>query len=716
MKKLYKKIILSTLMFSCLILNCVSCSSNKNSSSQISENGIQGPQGEKGEKGDKGDQGEPGKDGLSLLTGEGIPENNLGKIGDSYIDFTTWDFYVKSEDGWLKKGNISFSSDSSSDSNNETNNELNNHQDWDKNDGSRLSIKGIVVDVIKTGDTVGSFYMMDQEGNGYYVYKPNSSGVMIGDEVIVSGTRSDDSGQERFAEGATYTLVDENKESQIIFNDVSNSFSSASNNAIYGSLGNQYQNLPAVLTKCKPTRIDGDNYYFKVGDSAVEFLILSNEYFLTDEQNEAWQKAFEDAIGTEYTFTIEGILTVSNSAYTLQPISLKSHVVTSEVSSVTIRKHDSVSNKLLKGIASTYNQEVDIDFNIPSYAHVTYEVISPLYDATVSIENDKIKVIPSHIETKNIVEATVVIDGLIRKTELTINTEAVSYKGYKGTASVSDLVSESKTTKTELIPTYTYNASEQINVTFDVNNLYKKNGGICFDKNVNDDTLTITAPKGYSISNIEVLQEGQSKLFKFYEVINSQQKEISYSLTDSLIKINPNCSSLIIDNPTSSNAVLYDIKLTLVEETYTNYEKIAREYIASNSSNYAQFYVADNNFIWTTTASAPAYGCEKYVISYDFKTDTGSLYIKSSTGNELEATFSYTYNWEYNSEEDNEGYGPSTFKYVEFIKGSENQLDRNSEEFDSGFYYGELLAVSYKMEGSVIVMVQNAYNLALGNS
>ena len=47
-----------------------------------------------------------GKDGASLLTGNGSPSNNLGNNGDSYIDLSSWDFYVKEESGWVKKGSI----------------------------------------------------------------------------------------------------------------------------------------------------------------------------------------------------------------------------------------------------------------------------------------------------------------------------------------------------------------------------------------------------------------------------------------------------------------------------------------------------------------------------------------------------------------------------------------------------------------------------------
>ena len=60
----------------------------------------------KGEKGDKGDKGEKGADGTSILTGNGSPSNDLGKQGDSYIDLSSWDYWIKESSTWVKMGNI----------------------------------------------------------------------------------------------------------------------------------------------------------------------------------------------------------------------------------------------------------------------------------------------------------------------------------------------------------------------------------------------------------------------------------------------------------------------------------------------------------------------------------------------------------------------------------------------------------------------------------
>ena len=145
---------------------------------------------------------------------------------------------------------------------------------------------------------------------------------------------------------------------------------------------------------------------------------------------------------------------------------------------------------------------------------------------------------------------------------------------------------------------------------------------------------------------------------------------------------------------------------------YTSYEKTAREYIAANADSYALFDVSGNNFTWTSVKTATAYDA-KYKVVYDFKTDTGTIYLTAlSSGAELEAKFVYTYNWEYDAEADTEGVGPVSFEYTEFVKGSAEQLDRKSSELVPGFYYGELLGISYGLEGTAIEQVKAAYELA----
>lgn len=56
--------------------------------------------------GDKGDQGDKGETGNGWLYGEGRPESTLGTDGDLYLDFLTWDVYVKGNGSWKFRENM----------------------------------------------------------------------------------------------------------------------------------------------------------------------------------------------------------------------------------------------------------------------------------------------------------------------------------------------------------------------------------------------------------------------------------------------------------------------------------------------------------------------------------------------------------------------------------------------------------------------------------
>lgn len=60
-------------------------------------------------KGEKGEKGEPGKNGSKILTGEGIPSDDLGDEGDWFLDTTTKKLYgPKTSKGWGNaKGSLS---------------------------------------------------------------------------------------------------------------------------------------------------------------------------------------------------------------------------------------------------------------------------------------------------------------------------------------------------------------------------------------------------------------------------------------------------------------------------------------------------------------------------------------------------------------------------------------------------------------------------------
>ncbi len=76
------------------------------------DTGATGPQGPQGEKGDtgatgpQGPQGPQGEAGNGWHTGNGTPDNSIGIDGDLYFDTDSYDYYIKADGVWTKKGNL----------------------------------------------------------------------------------------------------------------------------------------------------------------------------------------------------------------------------------------------------------------------------------------------------------------------------------------------------------------------------------------------------------------------------------------------------------------------------------------------------------------------------------------------------------------------------------------------------------------------------------
>ena len=62
--------------------------------------------GANGADGKDGVNGVDGNDGTSFRTGEGVPSDELGIDGDTYLDVSTFDLYIKSDGKWTKNSNI----------------------------------------------------------------------------------------------------------------------------------------------------------------------------------------------------------------------------------------------------------------------------------------------------------------------------------------------------------------------------------------------------------------------------------------------------------------------------------------------------------------------------------------------------------------------------------------------------------------------------------
>ena len=204
-----------------------------------------------------------------------------------------------------------------------------------------MNVKAYVIGAIQSGSSIGSLYVQDAQGNGYYVYKPDFDGkdaagtldrdkvnelFPIGTEVIVSGVGKVYNGQYEFTSNdnsktwptVTKTgLTAETAGVTLGYKDGTADWSAAKDNTDETLI--KYQNSLVELKLVTMTSVDGSYYYFTIGENKVQFNVYSNVYFITDDENKTLFEKF--AVGN--TATVKGIVSVFSKKYQIYPVSVE---------------------------------------------------------------------------------------------------------------------------------------------------------------------------------------------------------------------------------------------------------------------------------------------------------------------------------------------------------------------------------------------------------
>ena len=204
-----------------------------------------------------------------------------------------------------------------------------------------MNVKAYVIGAIQSGSSIGSLYVQDAQGNGYYVYKPDFDGkdaagtldrdkvnelFPIGTEVIVSGVGKVYNGQYEFTSNdnsktwptVTKTgLTAETAGVTLGYKDGTADWSAAKDNTDEALI--KYQNSLVELKLVTMTSVDGSYYYFTIGENKVQFNVYSNVYFITDAENKTLFEKF--AVGN--TATVKGIVSVFSKKYQIYPVSVE---------------------------------------------------------------------------------------------------------------------------------------------------------------------------------------------------------------------------------------------------------------------------------------------------------------------------------------------------------------------------------------------------------
>ena len=441
------------------------------------------------------------------------------------------------------------------------------HASWDAAEaGETVTVKGTVIDVIATGSSTGSFYMIDDKGNGYYVYAPVSKGAKQGDEVVVSGAKKVFNGQEEFDKGCAYQVMKKGDASAIPFVDASADWAAAASSKVSDKvLGNKYQNIPVTLKNCTPTRVAGSYYYFTVGEGKAEFNVYWNTYFLSETQANTWANTFKDAIANGYTLTIDGIATVFSNVYQVYGSSLRPSVVTKEAELTVDQKHEMVKSKLLSAVAESYDSETTFAPDLPAYASVTYEVTAPTANASAAVVEGKLKLTPINAEVTNTVVAHVTVGKVTKDVTLTFVTEDASLAKFK----TGEIAYSNITVGEESKVAATYAKGGEVEVTVLATKVEESKGDM---KITGGGSILVTAPAGYTISKVEVDSNGTYNNLDFWTgsdkatQFDDNADGNTYRATidgRTLTTIPVNGSSLYIENTSTHNVYSHWIKVTL---------------------------------------------------------------------------------------------------------------------------------------------------------
>ncbi len=203
-----------------------------------------------------------------------------------------------------------------------------------KDANKTYNIVGYVVGVNadKDSSSVGSLWIMDKDGHGYYAYAPVVTDAVkasretinaefpFGTEVIVNGTLTLYNGAYEFNKGCTVKKTGRTAAQDNVTLDY------VDRTEAFGSIGQNYtdpslvpfQATMASLTGITMGRIDGLNLYFTIGENDREFICYNNVYLMDDKTMEAFKEKWVPGGKAN----LKGIVNVYSSKYQIYPNSL----------------------------------------------------------------------------------------------------------------------------------------------------------------------------------------------------------------------------------------------------------------------------------------------------------------------------------------------------------------------------------------------------------
>lgn len=197
-----------------------------------------------------------------------------------------------------------------------------------KDPDKTYNVVGYVIGVNADSDSssVGSMWVMDKDGHGYYAYAPTGiSGTReainaeypIGTEVVVNGTLTVYNGCYEFNKGCTISKTGNTAEQAGVtfdYVDRTNAFANSTNSAHNDLIG--YQATLAKLDGIRMGAIDGLNLRFTL--NGVDYVCYNNVYLM----DQATMEQFKEKWVPGGKANIRGIVNVFGGVYQIYPNSL----------------------------------------------------------------------------------------------------------------------------------------------------------------------------------------------------------------------------------------------------------------------------------------------------------------------------------------------------------------------------------------------------------
>lgn len=300
-----------------------------------------------------------------------------------------------------------------------------------KDENKTYNIVGYVVGVNadKDSSSVGSLWIMDKDGHGYYAYAPVVTDAVkasretinaefpFGTEVIVNGTLTLYNGAYEFNKGCTVKKTGRTAEQDNVTLDY------VDRTEAFGSIGQNYtdpslvpfQATMASLTGITMGRIDGLNLYFTIGENDREFICYNNVYLMDDKTMEAFKEKWVPGGKAN----LKGIVNVYSSKYQIYPNSLDCLEIVQQTDA---EKVEGVKNAL------SLEEKYSSNFTLPTstLVNVTWTVSG----TGATIGNDNLVTITQTNEDQQVVFTATITSGDVTDTKVfnvTISRLAITF-------------------------------------------------------------------------------------------------------------------------------------------------------------------------------------------------------------------------------------------------------------------------------------------------